>query len=82
MTLRRENEKKILKENRQNPHLSAPKLNEKLRGVLQGTVSDETIRRANNINGRVARKKPFISELNRKKRLSFAELHKTKSFDF
>ena len=30
----------------------------------------------------MARKKPFISEINRKKRLSFAELHKTKSFDF
>ena len=56
LTLR--NQRKILKENRQNRHLSAPKLNEKLRGVLQGTVSDETIRRvlrANNINGRVAR---------------------------
>ena len=60
LTLR--NERKILKENRQNRHLSASKLNEKLRGVLQGTVSDETIRRvlrANNINCRVARKKAF-----------------------
>ena len=50
LTLR--NERRILKENRQNLHLSAPKLNEKLRGVLQGTVSNETIRRvlrANNI---------------------------------
>ena len=80
LTLRNE-ERKILNENRQNPHLSASKL----RGVLQGTVSDETIRRvlrANNKNGRVARKKPFISEVNRKKRLSFAEVYKTKSFDF
>ena len=64
------NERKILKKTLQYPHLSAPKLNENLRGVLQGTVSDETIRkvlRANNITGRVTRKKPFISEVNRKK---------------
>lgn len=79
------NERQILKENRENPHLSAPKINEKLKGTLRKSVCDETVRRvvrANNINGRVARKKPFISEVNRQKRLAFAELHKSKPFDF
>lgn len=35
-----------------------------------------------NIFGRVAREKPYISEVNRKKRLVFAKEHLKKSLDF
>lgn len=79
------NERKILKEIRENPHLSAQKLKDKLRGSLCNNVSNETlsrVQRSNNFNGRVARKKPLISEINRNKRLSFVNEHKNKGFDF
>lgn len=78
-------ERQILKENRKNPHLSAPKINDKIKATFQIEVSDETVRRAlrsNNIHGRAARKKPLISQVNKAKRLLFANTYKTKSFEF
>lgn len=44
--------------------------------IIKKAISDETIRRTlqnNGFNRRVARKKPFISEVNRKKRLKFTK---------
>lgn len=78
-------ERKILQENRNNPHLSAPKINNILRTSYNTIVSDETVRRVlrdNDIHGRVARKKPYISPTNVLKRLTFANTYKMKDFDF
>lgn len=68
-----------------NPRLSAQKLVGMVKDELQKNVSTETVRkiiRKNNYNGRVARKKSFINEWNRKKRLSFAKKHKNEDFNF
>lgn len=62
----------------QNPKLSAPKLVSALREYNGNEVHAQTVRRAlheRNFHGRSARKKPYISEVNRKKRLEFAKQH-------
>lgn len=66
------------------PKLSAPKVVEELRndGVQ---VSESTVRRVFNVagyHGRVARKKFFVSETNRKKRLTFAKQYVDKGPEF
>lgn len=61
---------------KKNPKISAPALKTEINQHLGKDVSAQTIRRAiheNGYNGRVARKKPFVSDVNRKKRLNFAK---------
>ena len=61
----------ILKKIKVNSNLSAPKLTSEL---FQEEAHADTIRRVlkeAGYNGRVARKKPYINETNRKKRLIF-----------
>lgn len=68
-------ERKILREVKKNPRISAPKLATKVECEMGKKVSSSTIRRTLkkfNYNGRVARKKPFVSQANKCKRLEFA----------
>ncbi|CAK9818985.1 Transposable element Tc1 transposase [Anthophora quadrimaculata] len=64
-------------------------LNERLtieaKRYLGKVANPETIRiilRKNNFNGRIARRKPFVSQKNRSKRLQFVKLYKDKDFSF
>lgn len=66
----------ILREIRTNPRISAPKLVSLVQENFGKSASAETIRRilrSENYNGRLCRKKPFVSEVNRIKRLKFAK---------
>lgn len=78
-------ERWLLNEVKKNPKLSAPKLTLEAEKCLGKTCNPETVRnvlRKHYYNGRVARKKPFISEVNRKKRVEFAKEHQNKNFEF
>ena len=62
-----------------------PKFTEELQLTIQKQISTETVRRvlrSKGYNGRIARKKPYISQKNVKLRLAFAKEHvgKPKSF--
>lgn len=77
--------KEIAKDVKKNPTSSAVKIAEKISQTNEKTVSASTVRRALHscgLHGRVPRKKPNISEVNRKKRLEFAKLHQNKTIDF
>ncbi len=68
-------ERSLVRKIKVNPKLNAPKLTSKLFTEHKKKVSTETVRwaiRRAGYNSRVARKKPFINEINRKKRLKFA----------
>lgn len=61
-----------------NPKASVPKLASEVATLIKRSISTETVRRVlrkNNINGRVARKRPYISVVNQRKRLEFAKNH-------
>lgn len=78
-------ERLITRKIKKNPKLSAPKLATQIEDELGKRCHPETIRRVlrkNDFNGRVARKKPFISEKNRKIRLKFVQEHRDKTSDF
>lgn len=78
-------ERWIVRQSRNNPLLSAPKLTLEVQRVLGKTVNAETVRRTlrrADLHGRIARKKPFISEKNRRSRLKFALEHQNKDFNF
>lgn len=69
-------EAEIIKKVKVNPRLSAPELTAELFADHGKTVSAQKIRRIikkEGYNGRVARKKPLLSERNRKLRKSFAQ---------
>lgn len=75
----------ILRQIKQNPKISAPKIASKVKIDLNKDVSAETILRSirnQGYNGRVARKKPLISEKNRKLRLEFAKNLKNSTFEY
>lgn len=75
----------ILRKVKENPHISAPKIADDIRNTLSISVSDQTIRnvlKKNNYHGRTPRRKPLISEVNRKKRKDFANTHKNKDSAF
>lgn len=75
----------ILKEVSQNPRLSAPKLADHVAIVSQKAVHARTIQRVlcdNRLFSRTPRKKPLISEKNRRLRLEFAQAHVDKGMDF
>lgn len=71
-------ERRIIRKIKVNPKVSAPKLTEDVEREMGKKCSVETVRRVlreHNFNGRVARKKPFISQKNLKSRLKFAKEH-------
>lgn len=78
-------ERWIVREIANNPKKSAPKLRDEVERQFGKRCNPETIRRVlrkNNLNGRTARNKPFISQTNRLKRLQFAREHVNKDLDF
>lgn len=75
----------LIRRIREDPKLSAPKLATAFEEHSGKRVCAETIRRVlrrAGYNGRVARKKPYLSEKNRKQRLMFAKKHLTKDAEF
>lgn len=67
---------KLIRKIKVNLGLSATKLTSELYEETSKKIYPNTVRRAlkeSDYNGRVARKKPFINEANRKKRLIFAK---------
>ena len=75
----------LLREVKKNPFISAPELSRIAAAQFGKAVSAETCRRVlrrNNFNGRIPRKKPLISKINRRKRLNFAleYINKDESF--
>ncbi|GFS59133.1 HTH_Tnp_Tc3_2 domain-containing protein [Trichonephila clavipes] len=70
--------RKVLKDIKIDPKLSAVKLAAETSRIMDRSVSAETVRnviRHAGYSSRVARKKPFISLQNQKKRLEFAKTH-------
>lgn len=69
-------ERYIVRQMKENPKLSAPKLASQMEQQLGKSASAETIRRIlrdHDLHGRIARKKPFISKKNKESRLRFAK---------
>lgn len=78
-------EKRILREVKQNPRTSATNIVSHLATYSGKTVSTETVKRVlrkAGYGGRVARKKPYINDVNRRKRLAFAKEHQNKPPEF
>ncbi|GFU55091.1 transposable element Tcb2 transposase [Trichonephila clavipes] len=77
--------RKVLKDIKIDPKLSAVKLAAETSRIMGRSVSAETVRnviRHSGYSSRVARKKPFISLQNQKKRLEFAKTHQLKTDNF
>lgn len=75
----------IIKESSKNPFLSARELAVDVASTSGTIVTPQTIRNilhSANIRGRAPRKKPFISERNRVKRLEFAKAYVSKPLEF
>ncbi|GFW11119.1 transposable element Tcb1 transposase [Trichonephila clavipes] len=75
----------IIKEVKKNPEISTPQLAKDVANTSHKTFSVQTIRNVlyeESYYGRAARKKPFISERNRRKRLDFAKSHVNLSDEF
>lgn len=83
--LNNHDERRILKEVKTNPKISAPKLASFVRESLNKDVCTETVRnvlRSNGLNGRSIRKKPYISPKNKLARVKFAQEYLLKSNEF
>ena len=80
--LKREREKSlIIRLLKTNPRISAPKLACDIESATDKKVHAQTIRIAihrQGYNGRVARKKPYVCESNRRKHLKFAKEYENK----
>ncbi|GBN23761.1 Transposable element Tcb1 transposase [Araneus ventricosus] len=77
--------RKILKEIKIDPKVSVVKHAAEISQIIGRSISAETLRNAIRKAGhksRVARKKPFISLQNQKKRLEFAKTHQLKTNNF
>ncbi|GFX94177.1 transposable element Tc1 transposase [Trichonephila clavipes] len=77
--------RKVLKDIKIDPKLSAVKLAAETSRIMGRSVSAETVRnviRHAGYSSRVARKKPFISLQNHKKGLEFAKTHQLKTDNF
>lgn len=75
----------IVREVGKNPRISGPELVTHIANTSNTTVHPKTVRRVLHKNGyasRVPRKKPFISEKNKKLRLEFAKKHIDKDMEF
>lgn len=78
-------ERWIVNKSRNNPRLSAPKLRDMVEQHLKINCNTETVRRVlrrAGLNGRIARKKPFISKKNKHIRLTFAHNYVMKDISF
>lgn len=78
-------ERLIVRKIKKNPKLSAVKLTNEIQTELKKKAHPETVRnvlRKHGFHGRVARRKPYISKVNKNKRLLFAKnyIKKDKSF--
>lgn len=68
-----------------NPKLSAPKLTREVNQMFNKDASTETVRkilRENGLHGRVARKKPFVNLVNRRRRMLFAIKNRFQNEDY
>ncbi|GFU89245.1 transposable element Tc1 transposase [Trichonephila clavipes] len=77
--------RKVLKDIKIDPKLSVVKLAAETSRIMGRSVSAETVRnviRHAGYSSRVARKKPFISLQNQKKRLEFTKTHQLKTDNF
>ncbi|GFV51528.1 transposable element Tcb1 transposase [Trichonephila clavipes] len=77
--------RKVLKDIKTDPKLSAVKLAAETSRIMGRSVNAETVRnviRHAGYSSRVARKKPCISLQNQKKRLEFAKTHRLKTDNF
>lgn len=77
--------REIVRQAAKNPKLSAPQLAEHIASYSGKTVTAQTVRNRLHeagYKGRAIRKKPFINEKNRKKRLDFAREHVNKPVSF
>ncbi|GFS98922.1 transposable element Tc1 transposase [Trichonephila clavipes] len=77
--------RKVWKDIKIDPKLSAVKLAAETSRIMGRSVSAETVRnviRHTGYSSRIARKKPFISLQNQKKRLEFAKAHQLKTDNF
>lgn len=78
-------ERWILREIKKNPKVSAVQLAKEIKIYFKKSLHPETVRnvlRKHNLHGRVARKKPYISEVNKKKRKDYAQQHINKDYSF
>lgn len=78
-------EKMIIREIKKNPSTSAPKLVGIVANNFGKDVHPELCRRvlrSNDYHGRIPRKKPYISKINKKKRLTFAKMYIDKDISF
>lgn len=77
--------RELVREVKRNPFTSSLKLKKKVQDEFGKDVGRTTIRRylkREGYSGRIARKKPFISKVNRRKRLNFARQHVDKPLEF
>lgn len=77
--------RRVVKNALKNPKVSATMLAANIESVSGKVVTPQTVRNVLHdagIKGRRPRKKPYISEVNRKKRLEFAKNYKGKTLDF
>lgn len=68
-----------------NSHLSAPKITVEVERICGKSVSEDTVRRTlyrSGNHGQVARRKPFISKKNKRKRLEFAKQYLQKGTEY
>lgn len=78
-------ERKIASIIKNDPFKSAPKIATELKESIGKNISADTVRRSiirAGYNARTARKKPYINERNRKKRIDFANEYKNKTNEF
>lgn len=78
-------ERWIVRQVKINPRLSAPDIRDLVEKRYKISCNAETIRRVlrkAELNGRIARKKPFISRINKLKRLKFAHSYAGKDYSF
>lgn len=76
---------KLVRKVQRNPFLSAPKLAAQIVQESGKTLHPSTVRKIinkNGLHGRIPRKKPYISKVNRKKRLAFARKYVLKPPSF
>ncbi|KAJ4432198.1 hypothetical protein ANN_20814 [Periplaneta americana] len=74
----------IIRQIKKNPRISAPKLASENESATGKKVNAQTIKRAihkRGYNGRIARKKPYVCERNRSKRLQFPKEYENKGED-
>lgn len=83
--LSKREERTVTQAVKNNPRISAPKIAAQVELDTGKKVHPENIRRIlrkSGYNGRVPRKKPFISDVNRKRRLEFVKSYENRDLDF